>query len=901
MTTRIKLLIITSLLFATANIWGQGFLHTDGKNIVDGNGENFRIRSIGTGNWLIMEGYMMKSSGSAGTHTGFRDKLIETIGVANTDSFYSKWNHDHMQKIDVDSMAAWGFNAVRVAMHYKWLTLPIEDEPVSGEQTWHEDGFVILDSLLSWCSSNSMYLILDMHGAPGGQGKEAGISDYDPELPSLWESEENKTKLVALWQKLAERYADEQWLGGYDLINEVNWSFTEGNNSKLRAIYERITDSIRSVDQNHIIFIEGNWFANDFSGLTPPWDNNMVYSFHKYWGYNYEHSLDWVLPLREEHNVPLWCGETGENSNTWFTNFVKLSEGNNIGWSFWPVKKPGINNILGVEINAEYQQLLDHWGNSGPALSEEEAFQAVLGFADQHKFQNCNLNYNVIDAIIRQPFTTELKSLKNFEPEDTIYSVLYALGRNGYAYFDFDTADYHLDTGEFERWNEGYGFRNDGVDIELSGDTDVSIDYSVGWTEAGEWLVYLLQNDAPTKYDCIVRTAAGGSGGYIVFEADGKVISNEYHLSGTSGWDVWTSDTLKDIILPAGDIELKMRFTQSGSNVNYFRFINPGSAEDVEFKALFCETSVLDNDIYVHVNKDITAEEMAGDDFTLTLAGKEVSVASMHLSDQSDRIIILKSSEPIIYTRVIKVSYQGSSVHSSDEDLANFEEMSVRNNFMKHNPVPGKIEAEDFLVNNGFSLEDCSDTGGGKNTAYANAGDYLDYLVYVPETKEYQIDFRVATAHSSARINLLYEKDDEFISLGNKTFTGTGGWQSWTTQSTVLELEKGKYIFRIQAASGEYNLNWFQFLLPSGDHFEPIEDKVMIYPNPAHDHINIELGGMEGTIRDLELYSVNGALLWKKTSMESRLVIDIAEFTAGTYYLKVIEESKIRHQKIIIQ
>ncbi len=99
--------------------------------------------------------------------------------------------------------------SVRVAMHYKWFTLPIEEEPIAGEQTWLNKGFEMIDSLLDWCGDNEMYLVLDLHGAPGGQGKNADISDYDPSKPSLWESQDNKDKTVALWQKLAERYSDE--------------------------------------------------------------------------------------------------------------------------------------------------------------------------------------------------------------------------------------------------------------------------------------------------------------------------------------------------------------------------------------------------------------------------------------------------------------------------------------------------------------------------------------------------------------------------------------------------------------------------------------------------------------------------------------------------------------------
>ena len=364
-------------------LMGQGYLHTEGKQIVNGEGENVILRGIGTGNWMLQEGYMMESAGIAGTQHEFREKLVNSIGVANTDSFYTAWLDNHCTRTDIDSMASWGFNSVRVAMHYKWFTLPIEEESVPGEQTWLNKGFEVIDSLLAWCGDNEMYLILDLHGAPGGQGKNADISDYDPSKPSLWESQENKDKTVALWKKLAERYSEEPWIGGYDLVNETNWTFPEGNNSQMKSLFIRITDSIRTVDQNHMIIIEGNGFANDFSGLTPNYwgdnlDDNLVYSFHKYWSYNNTNSLDWITNLRNSYNIPIWLGESGENSNTWFRNLITLCESQNIGWSWWPVKKAGINNPLRVEINEDYQQLIDNWKGIGPMLSQEEAFQANL-------------------------------------------------------------------------------------------------------------------------------------------------------------------------------------------------------------------------------------------------------------------------------------------------------------------------------------------------------------------------------------------------------------------------------------------------------------------------------------------------------------------------------------------
>ena len=130
------LFLIFLLLSTSQFLFSQGFLHREGKYILDGSGNEVILRGIGTGNWMIQEGYMMQTSGIAGTQHELREKLISTIGEEKTDSFYTVWLDSHFRQIDVDSMKSWGFNSIRVAMHYKWFTPPIEDEPVQGEITW---------------------------------------------------------------------------------------------------------------------------------------------------------------------------------------------------------------------------------------------------------------------------------------------------------------------------------------------------------------------------------------------------------------------------------------------------------------------------------------------------------------------------------------------------------------------------------------------------------------------------------------------------------------------------------------------------------------------------------------------------------------------------------------------
>ncbi|MGK0175991.1 MAG: endoglucanase, partial [Ulvibacter sp.] len=349
------------VLAVSANSQG---LRTLGKKIVNSNSEEVLLKGVGLGGWMLQEGYMMNSSGAADTQHEFIQKLTTLIGADKTAEFYANWRNNFVTKQDVDSIAKWGYNSIRLPMHYNLFTLPIEEELVAGENTWLNTGFDMVDELLTWCESNQIYLILDLHAAPGGQGKDAAISDYDDTKPSLWESEFNKSKTVALWGKLAERYKDKQWIGGYDLLNEVNWPL--GTNV-LRDLYVRITNEIRAVDANHILFIEGNGFANDFSGLTPPWDSNMVYSPHKYWTYNDTASMQWVLDIREQHNVPLWLGESGENSNAWFTEAINLFEDNNIGWAWWPWKRiETITCPYSINSNSNYEAIIKYWKGEGP-------------------------------------------------------------------------------------------------------------------------------------------------------------------------------------------------------------------------------------------------------------------------------------------------------------------------------------------------------------------------------------------------------------------------------------------------------------------------------------------------------------------------------------------------------
>ena len=395
------LTIIIIYLCLASTISGQGFLKTNGKAIVNEKGGNVVLKGIGLGGWMLQEPYMLQLSKVAGTQTEIKFKIADLIGEANCERFYSNYLNNMITKRDIDSLKVWGFNSIRLPMHYNLFTLPIEKEPVAGQNTWLKTGFELTDKLLAWCREDKIYLILDLHAAPGGQGNDRPIADVDTTKPHLWESEDNQQKTIALWRKLAERFANEQWIGGYDLINETNYKMEA--NEPLKKIFMAITKEIRKVDKNHIIFIEGNKFANDHTGLTPPWDNNMVYSFHKYWNATTIETIQKFIDLREKFNVPLWMGESGENNNEWYGAAVNLFESNNIGWAWWTIKKIGSGSgLMNIKKPKDYQKVIDYWAGKGPKPSLEEANSVFWELAENVKLENCIINREVLKALFNK-------------------------------------------------------------------------------------------------------------------------------------------------------------------------------------------------------------------------------------------------------------------------------------------------------------------------------------------------------------------------------------------------------------------------------------------------------------------------------------------------------------------
>jgi len=541
---------------------GCAYLHTQGRDIVDSNGQKVLLRGIGLGGWLVPEGYQLHIPGF-GSPSSIRGQIEALIGTEDAEEFYQRYIANYVAEVDMQQMAAWGFNSIRLPFNYRLLTP--EDQP----GVYLEEGFEILDQTLDWCRDNNLYLILDMHCAPGGQNN-GNISDSDGILARLWTNPINQDRTVAIWRKIAERYAGEEWIGGYDLINEP--VLPDGyTNSDLRQFYIRLVQAIREVDQDHIVFIEGNWYATDFSYLTPPFDSNLVYSFHKYWNENTPASISNYLSIRSQHNVPLWMGESGENSNPWFSDCVHLLEGQEIGWCWWTHKKiETLTSPYSSPIGPMYQRVLDYWSGSAGKPTAEYARIALYGMADQLRIDRCEFRPDVVEALLRTDFNISPIPYKDHHIPGLVRCADYDFGDVGIAYRDMDYENVH-GLGSGEVWNQGGLYRNDGVDIEACDDLSYAT-YDVGWIEAGEWLSYTVQVDTTGVYDMILRTSSPEGKGKVWIFWDGQPLADVVSIPNTGGWQQWQDVSLSDISLNAGEHKLKVTCVTAGYNINSIRF-----------------------------------------------------------------------------------------------------------------------------------------------------------------------------------------------------------------------------------------------------------------------------------------------------------------------------------------
>jgi endoglucanase len=400
-TNKLLLSFLVSISLVSFSYPQDGFVSVKGKEIITPDGKPILLKGMNLGNWLVPEGYMFHFQKVSSPRMIY-DLFDILIGEEDAIKFWDSFRENYITKEDIHFIKSLGFNSIRIPFNWKLFITEYPERKLQGV------GYALIDKAIKWCKEENLYVILDMHCAPGGQTGDNIDDSYG--YPFLFENPASQLQTIKIWRKLAEIYKDETIVIGYDLLNEpiAHYFNAEKLNPTLEPLYKKITAAIREVDKNHIVFLGGAQWNTNFEPFGLPFDDKLVYTFHAYWMDVKQEAIQRHVDLIEKFNAPIWLGESGENTDEWIKDFRTLLENNNIGWCFWPYKKMNSDRGI-VSINQpENFDLIIKFAEGGGfdygyIRDNRPDFEKVRASLKQYlencKFKNCVVNDGYIKAL----------------------------------------------------------------------------------------------------------------------------------------------------------------------------------------------------------------------------------------------------------------------------------------------------------------------------------------------------------------------------------------------------------------------------------------------------------------------------------------------------------------------
>ncbi|MFZ1205830.1 MAG: glycoside hydrolase family 5 protein [Candidatus Acidiferrales bacterium] len=406
-------LVLVSAPLLRAQGTGNAMLHAANGAVVDAEGAPVQLRCVNLSPWLEPEPYLIGKAlrGLTRSPSELKQKLANLVGPEDAQAFWRQWEDAFITRADFARLREQGFDCVRLPINYKYI---VAASP-SGAITLDAAGLAPVDHAVAWGTEYGIYVILDLHAAPGGQNSASTVSDVPSgdTVARLWQGPDaraNQKMTVEVWRALAARYAKAVSVGGYDLLNEPALP-SGAPKDNLIALYSSITAAIRSVDPDHMIILEGNDYAHDFSFFPSPPDANVMYEFHEYsllnsaWRTPNQKALEPFLKLRATTHMPLWLGEFGEDTFDWQAQMVQLMKDNQIGWAVWPWKRidfgnnhPAIETITMPDAWEKlFRYLVGAWLSGKPDRAAAE--QGMAQMLQAIRTQNCVENTPLAKAL----------------------------------------------------------------------------------------------------------------------------------------------------------------------------------------------------------------------------------------------------------------------------------------------------------------------------------------------------------------------------------------------------------------------------------------------------------------------------------------------------------------------
>jgi endoglucanase len=503
----------------------EGFVHASAGRLLDGSGQPLVLRGVGLGNWLLPEGYMWKFEHPRTQSPREIEALFEDlVGTDLAARFWQRFRATFIAEDDIARIRAEGMNHVRVPINSRLI---VDD---AGELI--APGLALIDRVIDWCRKHQLWVVLDLHGAPGGQtGTNIDDSRGSPEL---FTDERYRRLTIELWRALAQRYRDETVVAAYDLLNEpLPNDYQHLYAGRLRDLYRELTSAIREVDRNHMISYEGTHWATNWDVFTEVWDSNSILQFHKYWSAPDRQSIKRYIDVGRELGLPVYMGEGGENNLDWTQTAFQLYDDSGISWNFWTWKKiDTLTSPCSVNAPSGWSEITDYAAGQGARPGCERAQEILDELLEAMALSRCTYHPEVISAVFRRPPLKIPAFGFGFRGAGESYETSAAVTMPGFRSDDLVTirpAGVIVD-GEVD-WN-----RTDGISRAAADELLVSLG-------PGDWVAYDIVVAAPSRFQIVVALKPAGEaerpGPALDLSIDGTRIAvedpDQATLKGTTG------------------------------------------------------------------------------------------------------------------------------------------------------------------------------------------------------------------------------------------------------------------------------------------------------------------------------------------------------------------------------
>lgn len=321
------------------------FVYAKGKNLyVDE--RKVVLKGVNAGGWLLTEDWLTPTSltddlsGENGQYE-FEKALIKKHGEKKAKELIDTYRDNWWCEADFKNISELGFNMIRLPFGWEDFT----DE----NGVFKSDAFTRIDWFVNNCEKYDLFVVLDLHGAYGSQNGRHHSGDTTSG-GDLFGNEKNERLTVQLWKAIARHYKYNKYVAGYDLLNEPEGN-PDGHTDKTQwDFYDRLYKEIRSVDKNHLIFMESCWDADNMPDPKDYGWENVAYEYHYY---NWENSNDlksmksyfrYKAQLEFRYNtlkyrVPVFIGEFTffDNPDCWRYGLNFFNK-HGMSWAMWTYK-----------------------------------------------------------------------------------------------------------------------------------------------------------------------------------------------------------------------------------------------------------------------------------------------------------------------------------------------------------------------------------------------------------------------------------------------------------------------------------------------------------------------------------------------------------------------------------